>query len=99
VSFLNLTGAVDFEPVVKIFTPDGNATWLLTELDQFGEHLAFGHCDLGFGEPELGYVSHNELAGARGPRGLPLERDLYFAPTRIFAAYAELARGLRRTVA
>src|ERR1700728_1338111 len=24
--------ALDYEPVVKIFTPDGNATWLLTEL-------------------------------------------------------------------
>jgi hypothetical protein len=23
--------ALDFEPVVKLFTPDGNATWLLTE--------------------------------------------------------------------
>jgi hypothetical protein len=23
--------AIDFEPVVKLFTPDGNATWLLTE--------------------------------------------------------------------
>jgi hypothetical protein len=48
---------IDFEPVVKIFTPDGNATRLLTELDPIGEHLAFGLCDLGLGEPELGYVS------------------------------------------
>jgi hypothetical protein len=24
---------LDFEPVVKLFTPDGNATWLLTELN------------------------------------------------------------------
>jgi hypothetical protein len=35
------TGAIDFEPVVKLFTPDGNATWLLTELDLNGEYLAF----------------------------------------------------------
>src|SRR6202051_4506741 len=36
-------GAIDFEPAVKIFTPDGNATWLLTEPDPNG-HLAFGLC-------------------------------------------------------
>jgi len=90
--------AIDFEPVVKIFTPDGNATWLLTELDPNGEHLAFGLCDLGLGEPELGYVSLHELAAARGPLGLSLERDLYFAPTRTIAGYAELAREHRRIV-
>ena len=91
-------GAIDFEPVVKLFTPDGNATWLLTELDANGEHLAFGLCDLGLGEPELGYVSLHELASARGPLGLPLERDLYFAPMRTIAAYADLAREHRRIV-
>jgi hypothetical protein len=90
-------GAIDFEPVVKFFTPDGNATWLLTELDANG-YLAFGLCDLGLGEPELGYVSLHELAAARGPLGLPLERDVVFAPTRTIAAYAELAREHRRIV-
>jgi hypothetical protein len=89
---------LDFEPVVKLFTPDGNATWLLTELDPNGEYLAFGLCDLGLGEPEFGYVSLHELAVARGPLGLPLERDLYFAPTRTIAAYADLAREHRRIV-
>ena len=83
------TGAIDFEPVVKIFTPDGNATWLPTELDA-NSHLAFGLCDLGRGEPEL--------AAARGPLGLPLERDLCFASTRTIAAFAELAREHRRIV-
>jgi hypothetical protein len=91
------TGAIDFEPVVKLFTPDGNATWLLTELDP-NDHLAFGLCDLGLGEPELGYVSLHELSAARGPLGLPLERDLYFASTRTIAVYAELAREHRRIV-
>jgi len=90
--------AIDFEPVIKLFTPDGNATWLFTELNPDVDHLAFGQCDLGLGEPELGYVSLHELAKARGPLGLPLERDLYFAPTRTIAAYAELAREHRRIV-
>ena len=38
------------------------------------QRLAFGLCDLGLGEPELGYVTLHELAAARGPLGLPLER-------------------------
>jgi hypothetical protein len=88
---------IDFEPVVKLFTPDGNATWLLTELNPDID-LAFGLCDLGLGQPELGYVSLLELAAVRGSLGLPLERDLYFAPTRTIVAYAELAREHRRIV-
>ena len=88
---------LDFEPVVKLFTPDGNATWLLTELNPDID-LAFGLCDLGLGQPELGYVSLLELAAVRGPLGLPLERDLHFAPTRTIAAYAELSRQHRRIV-
>jgi Protein of unknown function (DUF2958) len=92
------TGAIDFEPVVKIFSPDRNATWVLTELDPNGEHLAFGLCDLGLGDPELGYVSLHELAAARGPLGRPPERDLDIAPTRAIAAYAEVGREHRRIV-
>jgi hypothetical protein len=89
--------ALDFKPVVKNLTADGNATWLLTELNSDID-LAFGLCDLGLGEPELGYVSLAELAGARGPLGLPLECDLHFAPTRTIAAYADLARERRRII-
>jgi hypothetical protein len=88
---------LDLEPVVKLTTPDGNATWLLTELNPDID-LAFGLCDLGLGEPELGYVSLAELAVARGPLGLPLECDLNFAPTRTIAAYADLAREHRRII-
>jgi hypothetical protein len=44
-------------------------------------------------------VSLRELAEVRGPLGLPLERDLHFAPTRTIAAYAEQAREHRRIVA
>jgi hypothetical protein len=90
--------ALDFEPVVKLFTPDANATWLLTELNPDQPDLAFALCDLGLGEPELGYVSLAELAELRGPLGLPIERDLYFARTRTIAAYAEQAREHRRIV-
>jgi hypothetical protein len=82
---------------VKLFTADGNATWLLTELNPDID-FAFGLCDLGLGEPELGYVSLQELAAARGPLGLPLECDLHFAPTLTISAYAERAREHRRII-
>ena len=91
-------GALDFKPVVKLFTPDAQCTWLLTELDPDGG-LAFGLCDLGMGEPELGYVSLVELASVRGKLGLPIERDLHFDTDKTISAYAEEARQLRRIVA
>ena len=77
-------------PVVKLFTPDANATWLLTELDPENPDLAFGLCDLGY--PEMGWVSLSEIAGVKGPLGLPIERDRHFAPTHSIAVYAEAAR-------
>jgi Protein of unknown function (DUF2958) len=62
------TGAIDIEPVVKLFPQEGNAPWLLTELDPIGGHLAFSLCDLGQGEPELGCALighyHTELLAA-----------------------------------
>jgi hypothetical protein len=88
---------LDFQPVVKLFTADGNATWLLTELNPDID-LAFGLCDLGLGQPELGYVSLKELSAARGPLGLPLECDLHFTPTLTISAYAERAREHRRII-
>jgi Protein of unknown function (DUF2958) len=63
----------------------------LTELDP--EHdLAFGLCDLGMGEPELGYVSLTELSTVRGKLGLPVERDEHFNANKSLPAYADEAR-------
>jgi hypothetical protein len=83
-------GAIDFKPVVKLFTPDAQCTWLLTELDS--DDLAFGLCDLGMGEPELGYVSLIELQSVRGKLGLPIERDLHFEADKTISFYADEAR-------
>lgn len=83
---------IDFAPVVKLFTPDAGCTWLLTELDPHEPDIAFGLCDLGLGCPELGYVSLIEIAAVRGHLGLPVERDLYFQPTKTLRQYAEEAR-------
>ncbi len=85
------SGPFDSRPVVKLFTPDGVATWLLTEVDPDDPDLAFGLCDLGMGYPELGYVSLTELAEARGRLGLPVERDLCFRANKPLSAYLEAA--------
>jgi len=87
-------GELDFMPVVKLFTPDGAATLLLTELDPDEPDIAFGLCDLGMGDPELGSVSLRELASVRGKLGLPVERDRHFTAAKTLSAYAEEARQL-----
>ncbi len=79
---------IDPLPVVKLFTPDGACTWLLTELDPEDPDIAFGLCDLGRGFPELGSVRISELQSVRGALGLPIERDLFFEPTRTLSQYA-----------
>lgn len=79
---------IDPFPVVKLFTPDANATWLLTEIDPFDEDRAFGLCDLGLGCPELGYASLSEIMQVRGKYGLPVERDLWFRATKPISEYA-----------
>ncbi len=89
----------DFWPVVKLFTPDGACTWLLTEIDPDEPDVAFGLCDLGFGCPELGSVSLSELESVRGRLGLPIERDLYFKAVKSLSAYADEARAQDAIVA
>ena len=86
-------------PVLKLFTPDANATWLLTELDPGDPGIAFGLCDLGLGSPELGSVSLSELASLRGRLGLPIERDEHFRPAKPLSAYAAEARAQGRIIA
>jgi hypothetical protein len=79
-------------PVVKLFMPSGGQTWLLTELDPNDHDHAFGLCDLGFGEPELGYVSIEEITSTKGPYGLHVERDRLFEGTHPIGVYARAAR-------
>ena len=50
-----LAGHVDHSLVVKLFTPDGSATWFISEMDPDDPDHLFGLCDLGLGSPELGY--------------------------------------------
>lgn len=90
---------VDFHPVVKLFTPDAAATWLLSETDPEDPDIAFGLCDLGLGCPELGTVRLSELASVRGRLGLPVERDLHFTADAPLSVYADRARAAGRIVA
>ncbi|MCB1536269.1 MAG: DUF2958 domain-containing protein [Rhodoblastus sp.] len=85
------TDEIDFWPVVKLFTPDGGCTWLLTELDPEDEDIAWGLCDLGMGFPEFGTVSLRELEAVRGQLGLPVERDLHFRARGPISAYIDAA--------
>lgn len=80
----------DYQPVVKIFNPFGAATFLITECDNEG--LAFGLSDLGFGSPELGYISMDEVFSVQLPGGLTMEQDIYFTAKHTLSEYADEAR-------
>jgi len=93
----------DFKPVVKFFNPCGAATWLITEIEAEGEdmdgnhdYIMFGLCDLGFGSPEMGSVSWNEIRSIRLAGGLGIERDIHFTATKSLTEYANDARAAGR---
>jgi len=83
--------ASDPLPVVRLFTPDAHATWLLASLDPADEDTAYGLCDVGIGMPVLGTVKLSELASVVGPLKRPVMRDLYFRATRTLSEYTRLA--------
>jgi hypothetical protein len=92
---------LEAQALVKFFTPDSNWSWYASEgspVDEDGyfdtdkpkvDYVFFGLV-AGF-EVELGYFALSELEAARGPLGLPIERDLYFEP-KTLKALMELHR-------
>lgn len=78
-------------PVVRLFTPDAHATWLLASLDPTDGDTAYGLIDLGIGMPALGMVKLSDLAFIVGPRKQPVMRDRYFQPVRWLSEYLRLA--------
>jgi len=75
--------------VTKFFTPDSSWTWFCLEFDPetrefFG--LVEGH------EVELGYFTLEELESARGPLGLPIERDKFWRETTLGEVRSMLAK-------
>lgn len=83
---------IDPPPVVRLFTPDAHATWLLAALDPADGDTAWGLVDLGIGMPELGTIKLSHLAGIVGPRQHPVLRDLYFRASRPLSEYVRLAQ-------
>ena len=83
----NTGNALVDKPYLKLFSPVGSATWLITEYNKETDEL-FGLCDLGHGSPEIGYVSLKELQSMKiEPFGLSIERDKYWEPDRTLSEY------------
>ncbi len=70
---------LEAKALVKYFTPNSDWSWYASEFD--GEDIFFGLVS-GI-EVELGYFSLADLKAAKGPLGLPIERDLYFEPKKL----------------
>lgn len=87
-----ITEVDDHAPLVKLFTPDADACWLISELEPEDPDIGFGLCDLGLGSPELGYFRLSEIQSIRDPCGLPVSRDLEFATQLPLSVYAHAAR-------
>ena len=79
--------AIDPYPIVKLYTLDAPACWLLTELDADGDR-AYGLTDAGTGFPELGRVSLSALESVRGPKGLRIVADPHFKARQALSGYA-----------
>jgi hypothetical protein len=67
----------DEDIVLKLFTPDAQCTWLITQIEPNGDTM-WGLCDLNMDCVEYGTVSLNEIKALRGRMGLPVERDAHF---------------------
>ena len=89
---------LDHPPALKLFSPAGAATCLITEMDPHDHDQLFGLADMGFGFPELGYVSLAELTAIRLPHGLAIERDLHFRARHPLSVYTAAARAEGRIV-
>jgi hypothetical protein len=71
----------DFDPVpvVKLFTPDGAATWFIASAEPDEPDILFGLCDLEVGFPELRSVRLSEDCSA-----FPSSATLASAPPNPF---------------
>lgn len=66
---------------IKLFTPDSNWTWFITEFSVEDKDTCFGL--VSGHELELGYFTLSELSSIRGPLGLKVELDISFSPTSL----------------
>ncbi len=85
-------GSEDATVHVKYFTPDSSWTWYATEGQAEGDDFRFFGYVIGL-EREWGYFMLSEMESARGPLGLPIERDLHFTPAPISEVLKREGRG------
>lgn len=82
---------IDHVPACLLALPFSDCFWLLTEIDNDDENVAFGLCDLGLGFPELGSVWLPELRGLNmGP--LSVQQVAAFSTTRTLSWWTREAR-------
>lgn len=72
---------------IKLFTPDSNWTWYITELS-IDKNICFGYVVSAY-DKELGYFSLEEILQLKGDLGLKVEKDLSFKETRLSAIRRE----------
>lgn len=82
----------DPTPVVKLYTPDAGAVWLLAYAYPDDPDRVHGLCDANTGFPELTDMRLSELDAMRGPNGYRLAVDASFKATRTLSEYAARAQ-------
>lgn len=82
---------IDFLPVIRLYTPDADAIWLLTEEDPDTPDIFYGLTDLGLGSPDVGPIRLSDMERIRGRFGLPVERDHFWTPAGPISEYIKAA--------
>lgn len=82
----------DPEPVVRLAAPAIGAVWLLCAVEPRDPSTAFGLCDLGAGNPEVGSTSLLEIATTAASLRLRIVAGERFKPAGPLSAYARAAR-------
>lgn len=77
----------EFEPIVKLFTPDAGCTWLVAAIHPNDDDRILALCDVADGDPRICWTSIRELAERRGKLGRSVERDDDFAANATLGAY------------
>ena len=76
-----------FEPVVKLFTPDAGCTWLVAAVHPTDDDRILALCDVADGDPRIRWTSIRELSEWRGKLGRSVERDDGFVANATLGAY------------
>ncbi len=89
----------DPRPVVKLFTPDDNRTWLLSEMSPDAIGVCFGLYDSGDGSPKLEGFLLSDIEAVRGILGHSVVSDHCFKADKPISKYAGIAHRVGHIVA